>query len=92
MVRQFSSITNAVNIDELFTLSGAVPTFSASFGQGQGPILLNNVQCVGYETRLVDCLSGLVYRCYHYEDAGVRCNVRTGKMIVKMVAVCILRT
>ncbi len=45
------------------------------FGQGEGPILLDNVICDGNEERLENCLSdGFgVNNCNHGEDAGVRC-------------------
>ena len=36
------------------------------------------MQCVGTESRLVDCSSGTVVSCSHFEDAGVRCHVQTG--------------
>lgn len=45
------------------------------FGPGGGPIHLDDVQCVGSESRLVDCprrASG--HNCHHYKDVGVRCN------------------
>ena len=56
-------------------LTGATALSRATFGQGTGPILLDNVGCLGTETRLVDCPSnGLtVHNCAHSEDAGVRC-------------------
>ena len=59
---------------------GAVPLYSAAFGQGSGPILLNNVQCSGSESRLANCPSGIVRWCGHNEDAGVRCNTRSGTL------------
>ena len=47
----------------------------ATFGQGSGPILLDNVQCTGSESRLVDCPANPlgIHNCIHFEDAGVRC-------------------
>ena len=46
----------------------------AHFGQGTGPIWLDNLYCSGSEARLVDCPRALQHNCYHGEDAGVRCN------------------
>ena len=45
---------------------------SGVFGQGVGLIALSNVQCIGSESKLIDCPSGLV-SCSHGNDAGVRC-------------------
>ncbi len=54
---------------------------TAVFGGGVGQIWLSHVQCVGSETRLVDCVStagAQDYRCVHSEDAGVRCLDESG--------------
>ena len=55
---------------------GAVPIRFAFYGQGTGPILLDDVQCLGTETRLIDCPANTltVHNCAHSEDAGVQCQ------------------
>ena len=58
-----------------------IPVSTARFGQGRGPIWLDNVECNGAEGLLLDCPhQGLgLHNCGHYEDAGVICS--SGKAI-----------
>ena len=45
----------------------------ALFGRGRGSILMDNVACVGNESRLDNCSHDSIHNCYHFEDAGVIC-------------------
>ncbi|XP_015463729.3 neurotrypsin isoform X1 [Astyanax mexicanus] len=48
----------------------------AYFGEGQGPIHLDNVRCVGTESSLGECPADgpNTHDCRHSEDAGVICD------------------
>ena len=56
-------------------VAGATPESNALFGQGSGPIFLDDLACTSLETRLIDCTHGgiEVTNCVHSSDAGVRC-------------------
>ena len=45
------------------------------FGGGVDPIHLDNVQCTGSETTILQCPQNEIgnHNCTHSEDAGVRC-------------------
>ena len=57
-------------------LIGAIAYLFARFGQGTGSIWLDNVQCVGTETRLINCTHNAIgsHNCAHSEDASVSCR------------------
>ena len=48
----------------------------ARFGEGTGPIWLDEDTCSGMETQLLNCASNALGMgdCLHDEDAGVRCE------------------
>ena len=61
----------------VFICSTDATAFSfARFGQGSGPIYLDQVGCTGSEAMLGDCTSNPigVHDCSHFEDAGVGCQ------------------
>ena len=67
----------------MFLLLGAEAILQARFGQGRGPIFLDEVDCNGTELRLTNCIyPGFgVNNCGHFEDAGVVCM---GKLAISI--------
>ena len=62
----------------VFMPTDAVAFSRAHFGAGSGPIHLNNVDCSGSETNLINCSQNSLFHCNsgHSVDAGVRCQGR----------------
>lgn len=55
--------------------TAAISYHNAKFGEGNGPVFLHNLKCVGSEGRLLDCDQSTVGHnlCDHSNDVGVRC-------------------
>ena len=56
--------------------TGSYPLYGAAYGQGTGPIWLDDLRCnANTNTRLTDCPANAVgvHNCDHSEDAGVLC-------------------
>ena len=69
----------------------------AAFGQGTGPIWLDDVQCVGDEIAISECYHTAweVHNCGHYRDAGVVCRPKGRAIHVQSVrsdAICSKQT
>ena len=67
-------LPNVLNCFFIVKLTGAQAFSFAFFGQGSGPIHLDDVACTGSERRLIDCRYTAIDNCIHFEDAGVRCQ------------------
>ena len=63
-------------VSTIFTIHVApTPILRAGYGQGNDPIVLDDLRCNGRENRLIDCRKRTIgtHNCVHAEDAGVIC-------------------
>ncbi len=60
----------------LISITATSAVGSATFGQGTGSIILDDVSCIGTESSIVECPHGglNIHNCAHSEDAGVHCK------------------
>ena len=58
-----------------------VAYLGAHFGKGSGPILIDKVDCKGFESTLSSCFRNEMgnHHCNHSQDAGVRCKGTAGE-------------
>ncbi|XP_063960668.1 uncharacterized protein LOC129267820 [Lytechinus pictus] len=83
-------INDGAVVCRMLGLGRAMWTYgSGQFGSGEGPIFLDDVQCLGTEENLGECQHDgfLVNNCQHTEDAGVQCNAPepSGPLEVRLV-------
>ena len=71
-------------------IAGTALSF-AHFGEGSGPIWLDEVSCTGLESELLECPHNRIgnHNCYHSEDASVRCSV-SGKINIYLIWIVVL--
>ena len=73
----FSNVDAAVVCRQLgYSADNAIAFGNGYFGQGNGTIWLDDVQCEGHENFLFQCLSAEFgdHNCAHFEDVGARCG------------------
>ena len=71
-------------------LAGAQSLGKAFFGQGSGPVFMNNVECQGTEDSIFFCLSDAigVHDCDHNNDAGVVCPGKVVSLVPYLFSMC----
>ena len=85
-VNLFMLFTVYLFIQLIFFYSDSIAYSNARYGQGTGPILLDNLACTGAEYNLTSCsYDADTSDCSHYEDAGVRCNTTCEYSVVCVV-------
>ena len=72
-----STCTTVRHTQSFFLLTDATAFAGGRFGQGTGPIFVDNTACSGNEPRLLNCgYDTDTTDCTHAEDAGLRCSGR----------------
>ena len=63
---------------KLFIYTGAMFSCCATYGEGTGNILLDDLACTGTERSLFDCTHNGIgtHNCQHSEDVGITCQGR----------------
>ena len=74
----YFSLGHIIYMQEFSLYRNMFAVSKAAFGPGTGPILMDDVNCSGYETSLSQCtfINSTKENCDHDEDAGVICFAR----------------
>ena len=73
----FGNVDAAVACRQLgYSADNAIAFGNGYFGQGNGTIWLDDVQCEGHENYLFQCPAADFgdHNCAHFEDVGIRCG------------------
>ncbi|XP_052091441.1 deleted in malignant brain tumors 1 protein-like [Mytilus californianus] len=70
----FDDLAASVVCRQLGFQNGGVAVIDGRFGEGTGPILLDNVICTGAEQDILECSYQNQSNCVHSDDVGVICN------------------
>lgn len=62
-----------------FSAGAVVAARGAAYGEGSGPIQMDDVSCTSSDSRLIECIHSEIHNCGHKEDASVVCRV--GKFV-----------
>ncbi len=75
-VKQLDMSIIGIAIGYISPLSATSAPIRATFEQGTGNIVLDNLNCTGNEDTLFDCKHNGVnhHDCTHFEDAGAVCE------------------
>ena len=61
----------------------------AEFGEGLGPILLDDLGCTADDDTLFTCPHAATHDCGHGEDAGVHCSDPTIGKVFDRLSICL---
>ena len=86
----WDDIDATVVCTQLGFLNGTA-TLQSKFGSGTGPVWLNQVACLGNESKLTHCMhngAGNIGNCSHTQDVGVQCNAHGKWLVICIMHVC----